>query len=55
VRIEPSTVAFQIAGKSYPLSAGMTMDVDVVMQKRRIISYFIQPLIDSFQKSLREK
>jgi hemolysin D len=55
VRIEPSTGAFQIAGKSYPLSAGMTMDVDVVMQKRRIISYFIQPLIDSFQRSLREK
>lgn len=54
LRIEPKTSTFEIAGEPYPLSPGLTMDVDVVTRKRSIISYFLQPIFERVEEALRE-
>ena len=43
------------AGKAINLSAGMTTTVEVKTEKRRIIEYFLSPLLRYKQESIRER
>lgn len=55
LRIQPKSKAFEISDEIYSLSPGLTMDVDVVTRKRTIISYFLLPILETVDQSLREQ
>ena len=44
-----------VNGKAINLSAGMTTTVEVKTEKRRIIEYFLSPLLRYKQESIRER
>ena len=54
-RIRLAKSSMQIAGKTVPLVPGMAVTVDIKTGKRRIIEYFLSPLIQYGSESLRER
>lgn len=52
VLVDKTTIPAEIVSK---LSAGMTSDVIIVTGERTVASYLVQPLIDRFARSLRER
>lgn len=52
-RLERSTM--QVDGKTVNLSAGMVVTVEIKTDKRRVIEYFLSPLMQYGNESLRER
>lgn len=55
VRIRPAAVFLRTPLADYPLHSGMTASVDVVTGDRRLIGYFIDPIVRTLQESLGER
>ena len=55
VYIELLSKDINIDHKNFQLKTGLTASVDIINGKRRIIYYFIEPIIDNIQNSLRER
>ena len=53
VTLERSTLT--VEGKKLPLSPGMSVSVDIKTGERRIIEYFLSPLLQHQRESLRER
>lgn len=53
VRLSQSTLA--VEGSSVPLSAGMSVSVEIKTGERRIIEYILSPLIQHTHEALRER
>jgi hemolysin D len=45
----------QVEGKTVNLSAGMAVSVEIKTGKRRVIEYFLSPLLQHGSESLRER
>lgn len=54
-RIKLDKTAMNIDGKMIPLSPGMAVTVEIKTKKRRVISYFLSPLLQYQKESLRER
>lgn len=52
-RLEKSTI--QVEGKLINLTPGMAVTVEVKMASRRVIEYFLSPLMQYKDESLRER
>jgi hemolysin D len=44
-----------VEGKDIPLSAGMTVSVEIKTEKRRAIDYVLSPLIEIGSTAMRER
>ncbi len=55
VRVRPLSTFLEAGGKRYRLRPGMTARVDVITEKRRLISYFFAPIIRTVQDALSER
>jgi hemolysin D len=55
ILVTPATTSISIDGKSIPLSAGMTVTVEVKTESRRAIDYLLSPLIDIQSTAMRER
>lgn len=53
VLVENGVPSLSVDGRVTPISIGMTVTAEVIVGKRRIIEFFIYPLIKSFQKSVQ--
>lgn len=53
ITLEKSTLG--VGGKKEPITAGMSVNVDIKTGDRRIIEYVLSPLIQHQQESLRER
>lgn len=54
-RIRLAKSSMKVAGNTVPLVPGMAVTVDIKTGKRRIIEYFLSPLIQYGSESLRER
>ena len=52
-RLQRATM--QVEGKTVNLSAGMAVSVEIKTGKRRVIEYFLSPLLLHGSESLRER
>jgi hemolysin D len=52
-RLQRATV--QVEDKTVNLSAGMAVSVEIKTSKRRVIEYFLSPLLQHGNESLRER
>lgn len=55
VRIRPEKAVIDVEGKSIRLSPGMAVTTEIKTGTRRVIEYFLSPLIQYKQESLRER
>ena len=55
VRITPEGSKLTNGSEQFTLRPGMTATVDIITDKRRVISYFFAPLVDTFQAALGER
>jgi hemolysin D len=53
VYIRPEKKSLMVDGKDTPISVGMTVTGEVIVGRRRIIEFFIYPIIKSFQDSVK--
>ena len=44
LRVKPDRVVMKSKGKSYPLRSGMTLTADIITQKKKILSFFVEPI-----------
>lgn len=54
-RVKLNKTTMQVDGKSVSLSPGMAVTVEVKTARRRVISYFLSPLLQHQKESLRER
>jgi hemolysin D len=55
VHIQPERNKIQIDEKFVDLSAGMVVSVEIKTGSRRVIEYFLNPLMQYANESLRER
>jgi len=55
VRVSPNSTALDAGAESLALRPGMTATVNVTTDKRRLISYFFAPIVDTVQNALGER
>ena len=55
VRIAPLKTQLAYGSAGLPLRPGMTAEVDVTTDKRRLISYFFAPIVETFENALGER
>lgn len=55
VRIAPENTMLIHGAEQHRLRIGMTSSVDIVTDKRRLISYFFAPIVDTIQSALGER
>lgn len=55
IQIQIATKYIDAKPKKLSLSSGMTATVDIITGKRRLISYFFEPIIKAAQDGLRER
>ena len=55
VRVRPLSNFLEAGGKRFRLRPGMTARVDVITEKRRLISYFFAPIVKTVQDALSER
>ena len=55
IYIELLSKNINIDHKAFELKTGLTASVDILNGKRRIIYYFIEPIIDNIKNSLKER
>jgi hemolysin D len=53
VHVKPEKPAFVVDGKPAPLQAGMTVQADIVTDHRRIIEFFLSPVIKYLDEGLK--
>ncbi|MFT3736955.1 MAG: HlyD family type I secretion periplasmic adaptor subunit [Rhodocyclaceae bacterium] len=54
-RVKMSRASLEVEGKTVNLSPGMAVGVEIKTGRRRVIEYFLSPLIQYSQESLRER
>ena len=54
-RVQPGRTTMRVEGKTVNLSPGMAVTVEIKTGKRRIIEYFLSPLIQHASESLHER
>jgi len=54
-RVRPERATMQAEGKTVNLASGMAVTVEIKTGKRRVIEYFLSPLIQHASESLRER
>jgi len=54
-KLTPAESALSVNGKTVPLSPGMTVTVEVKTGQRRVIEFFLSPLLRYKQESLGER
>jgi hemolysin D len=54
-RVEMTKSAIQVGRKSIPLTPGMGVSVEIKTGKRRVIEYFLSPLMEHADESLKER
>lgn len=54
-RVRLERVAMQVSGKSLNLTPGMAVTVEIKTDRRRVIEYFLSPLLQYANESLRER
>ena len=54
-RVKMDKTAIAVDGKSVQLSPGMSVSVEIKTGKRRVIEYFLSPLMQYGDESLRER
>lgn len=55
ILVAPQASSIIVDGKAIPLSAGMTVTVEVKTESRRAINYLLSPLIDIQSTAMRER
>lgn len=55
ILIAPAATTINVDGKDVPLSAGMTVTVEVTTDKRRAIDYLLSPLVDLQSTAMHER
>ncbi|MGI9433428.1 MAG: hypothetical protein ACR2Q4_01110, partial [Geminicoccaceae bacterium] len=55
VRVRALDDAVSIGGRKVSLFPGMTADVDILTDHRRIISFVFEPIVKTLHESLRER
>lgn len=55
VRVSPEASTLVTGSTSYPIRPGMTATLDVTTDKRRLISYFFAPIVQTLQNALGER
>lgn len=55
ITVAASRPAMRVDGKDIPLSAGMTVTMDIKTEDRRAIDYIVSPLIDLFSTAAHER
>jgi hemolysin D len=55
ILVAPEATSIKVDGKGVPLSAGMTVTVEVKTESRRAIDYLLSPLIDIQSTAMRER
>ncbi len=55
VRIMPDHAWIRAGGQHLPLRPGMTVEIDVTTDRRRIISYFFAPIMRTLQDAMGER
>ena len=55
VRIAPDEPKLRNGDATYPLRPGMTATIDITTDKRRIITYFFAPIVETIQSALGER
>jgi hemolysin D len=53
VHVKPDKPAFVVDGKPAPLQAGMTVQADIVTDHRRIIEFFLSPVVKYLDEGLK--
>lgn len=53
IHIKPDRLTMNIDGKQVPLTAGMTVKADIVTDNRRVISFFLSPIIKYLDEGLK--
>ncbi len=54
VKIRPDKIAFQHAGRTHHLTAGMTVSSDIITRKRTLASFLLEPLQFKIDRALRD-
>jgi hemolysin D len=54
-RVQPAQSSLRVAGTEVRLSPGMAVSVEIKTGKRRVIEYFLAPLLEHAYESLRER
>jgi len=55
VRIRPNADHIVTGSEKLLMRPGMTVEIDIITGKRRLISYFFAPIVETIQKALRER
>lgn len=55
IRVRPERATIQVEGKTVRLTPGMAVTAEIKTGKRRVIEYFLSPLIQYKEESLRER
>lgn len=55
VRVTPEENKLTNGSEQFTLRPGMTAAVDITTDKRRLISYFFAPIVDTIQNALGER
>jgi hemolysin D len=52
VHVQPEQTAFRMNGQAAPIQAGMTVQADIVTDRRRIIEFFLSPVVKYLDEGL---
>jgi hemolysin D len=52
VHVKPEKLSFRVDGKDVPITVGMTVQADIITDNRRIIDFFLSPIIKYFDEGL---
>lgn len=55
VRVVPEKTSLMVDGKETPINSGMTVDAEIKVGKRRMIEFFLNPILKSWQHSVSLK
>lgn len=55
IKIRPNALKLEKNGKIYPLKVGMTLQADIKTDNRKIMAFFIAPLIRSLESGLKDR
>lgn len=53
VHIRPDQLAMNVSGKAVPITPGMTLQADIVTDRRRVIEFFLSPVIKYLDQGIK--
>jgi hemolysin D len=53
VHIKPEQTTFVVDGKSVPIQPGMTVQADITTDHRRIVEFFLSPIVKYLDEGLK--